>query len=179
MKLSWLGGLAFALAVPQAALADRLEAGARFGDWTVACEAIAVNETICVLSQQLIARNGDRFLTELLAFNDAEAPRAYLAARVPLGVYFPPGFSMRPEGAGEALDFEWQSCDASLCEALLVLDDAALQSLSAEVTAIAGYVPVTGAEPLVFRVGTEGLADGLAALARAFGVPGVDGLAAD
>ncbi|MCC6007579.1 MAG: invasion associated locus B family protein [Rhodobacteraceae bacterium] len=152
--------------------AERLQNGARFGDWTVACEAVAVNETICVLSQRLVAREGERFLTELLAFNDTEEPVAYLAARVPLGVYFPAGFSMRPEGGDTALDFEWQSCGEDLCEALLVLDADALAALEQGPAAIAGYVPRTGAEALVFRIGTEGLSGGLVALARALGVPG-------
>ena len=159
------------LAAPAAA--DRLQNGTQFGDWTVACEAIAVNETICVLTQRLVARDGDRFLTELLAFNDESEPAAYIAARVPLGVYFPAGFSVRPEGGEETFDFAWQSCAPDLCEALLVLDAEALSAIGRADTAIAGYVPRAGLEPLVFRIGTDGLGEGLAALATALGVPGV------
>lgn len=168
--------LAAGLAAPAEA-ADRLRNGAQFGDWTVACEAVAVNETICVLTQRLVAREGERFLTELLAFNDDDEPVAYLAARVPLGVFFPAGLSMRPEGGETVFSLEWQSCGADLCEALLVLDAETLAAFSAGPSAIAGYLPRAGAEQLVFRVGMEGLADGLAALARALEQPGIGSLA--
>ncbi len=165
------GTLAALTAAPAAA--ERLQNGSQFGDWTVACEAVAVNETICVLTQRLVAREGDRFLTELLAFNDDSEPAAYIAARVPLGVYFPAGFSLRPEGSEATFDFDWQSCATDLCEALLVLDADALSAIGSAETAIAGYVPRAGLEPLVFRIGTDGLGEGLAALATALGVPGV------
>jgi len=184
MKAGFLAGGAMRALAPAAATAalmagpaaaERLQNGTQFGDWTVACEAIAVNETICVLTQRLLARDGDRFLTELLAFNDESEPVAYLAARVPLGVYFPAGFSIRPEGADVTFDFAWQSCAMDLCEALMVLDAEALAALGGTATAIAGYVPRTGGEALVFRIGTEGLAEGLTALAAALGLPGVGG----
>ena len=42
--------------------------GARFGAWTVTCEALGVNETACVLSQTLVRSSDDRFLAEILAF---------------------------------------------------------------------------------------------------------------
>ena len=170
------GGAVAETAVP------RVENGARFGAWTVACEAVAVNETICVLTQRLVEAEGQGFLTELLAFNDAELPQAWVVARVPLGVHFPGGFGLRPEAgeaaeaaeAGEAaLAFEWQSCAPQLCEALLAVDAAALARLERAEGAIAGYVPAPGADPLLFRVATEGLGAGLAALAVALGQPGV------
>ncbi len=151
----------------------RVENGARFGAWTVVCEAIAVNETLCVLTQRLVASEGQSFLTELLAFNDADEPQAYLAARVPLGVHFPGGFSFQRSEEGAALEFEWQSCTAQVCEALLVLDAASLAQVETDDGVLAGYVPAPGAAPLVFRIGTEGLGAGLEALAGAMGQPGI------
>lgn len=151
----------------------RVENGARFGSWTVVCEAVAVNETLCVLTQRLVSSEGQTFLTELLAFNDADEPQAYIAARVPLGVHFPGGFSMQREGSEAALEFEWQSCTAQICEALLVLDADALDALETDSAVLAGYVPAPGGSPLVFRIATEGLGDGLAALAGAMGQPGI------
>ena len=161
----------------QAQTSQRVENGARFGAWTVACEAVAVNETICVLTQRLVEAEGQGFLTELLAFNDAEEASAWVVARVPLGVHFPGGFALQPEGEDTPLAFEWQSCAPQLCEALLGVDAAALAALESSGNAIAGYVPAPGEAPLAFRVATEGLGDGLAALARALGQPGVSGVA--
>ena len=163
-----------------AADAQRVENGARFGAWTVACEAVAVNETICVLTQRLVEAEGQGFLTELLAFNDADEAQAWVVARVPLGVHFPGGFALQPEGDETPLAFEWQSCAPQLCEALLPVDAAALAALEVSDGAVAGYVPAPGEAPVVFRVATEGLGDGLAALARALGQPGVaTGVAGD
>ena len=169
------GGVAVAalMLVGGVAEAQRVENGARFGAWTVACEAVAVNETICVLTQRLVEAEGQGFLTELLAFNDGEEAQAWVVARVPLGVHFPGGFALQPEEDDTPLEFAWQSCAPQLCEALLPVDAAALAALEGSASAIAGYVPAPGEAPVVFLVATEGLAEGLAALARALGQPGV------
>lgn len=175
--LSVAGALALGLvaggAAAQGERPQRLENGARFGAWTVVCEAIAVNETLCVLTQRLVASEGQGLLTELLAFNDAEAPQAYVVARVPLGVHFPAGFTMQRQGTETVLEFEWQSCTAQMCEAMLIVDADVLMALEGDDDVLAGYAPAPGAAPLVFRVGTQGLGDGLSALAGAMGLPGI------
>lgn len=153
--------------------ATRVANGARFGAWTVSCEAIAVNETVCVLSQRLVATEGQTFLAEFLAFNDAEEPVAYIAARVPNGVHFPSGLSLRGAEADEPLAFVWQNCSAELCEAILAVDAEVLGRIDIEAGAVAGYRPRPGAEPRIFRLATNGLGEGLAALAKATGAPGV------
>lgn len=158
-------------AAGDAAAQGRLANGAQFGNWTVNCEAIGVNETICVLSQRLVASSGQRFLAELLAFADPDSPGAYLAARVPLGVHFPAGFALREEAGEEQLLFEWQSCSMELCEALIRFDPEGLQRLDASESVIAGYLPQIEADPLVFRIGVAGIRDGLIALAGATGAP--------
>lgn len=169
--------LAMIFAAPGAAPAQeapqRIENGARFGAWTVACDAVAVNETICVLTQRLVEAEEQGLLAELLAFNDAEEPLAYVVARVPLGVHFPAGFALRPEAAEDPLSFEWQSCSAQFCEALLTLDSAALAALEGGGEVLAGYVPAPDADALLFRVNTDGLEAALSALARALDQPGV------
>ncbi|WP_349364320.1 MAG: invasion associated locus B family protein [Roseitalea porphyridii] len=159
---------------------DRVVNGERFGAWTVNCEALAVNETVCVLNQRLV-RSADRvFLAEFLAFDNTGELGAFLAARVPLGVHFPSGFSIRPDQESEdVLELAWQSCATDLCEALIPLDAEQIASLSAADGAIAGYRPRFGADPLVFRVDLTGLADGLAALARATGAADGDAGAED
>lgn len=157
-------------AVPAAAQ-DRLTNGTQFDNWRVSCEAVGVNETICVLSQRLVASSGQRFLAELLAFADPVEPGTYLAARVPLGVHFPAGFALRPEASDDQIAFEWQSCSTDLCEALVRLAPDDLEDLDGAETVIAGYLPQVEGEPLVFRVGVAGLRDGVAALALATGAP--------
>ena len=155
-------------AVAQDDAATRVANGERFGAWTVSCQALAVNETLCVLNQRLVRSADTVFLAEFLAFDNARAPGAYLAARVPVGAHFPSGFSIRPDQDGEdVLALTWQSCATDLCEALIALDPETVERLSSADVAIAGYRPRLGAEPLVFRVDLSGLEDGLDALAGA------------
>jgi invasion protein IalB len=174
-QIAGLAALAFGAAVvgmaPAATAQQRLANGAQFGSWTVSCEAVGVNETICVLSQRLVASSGQTFLAEFLAFADPEEPGAYVAARVPLGVHFPAGFALRPESGTDQIAFEWQSCSTELCEALIRLDPAALAEIDGAENLIAGYLPRVEGEPVVFRVGMAGIRDGLVALAQATGAP--------
>ncbi len=152
---------------------ERVANGATFGAWRVTCEALAVNETACVLTQRLSTRDGGQFIAELLALPRPDADGgAYIAARVPNGVYFPSGFALRPvtgDGEPEANEtrFVWQSCSAQLCEALVELDAAALEVLEGAEGLIAGYRPGLGQEPLVFRLSVAGAAEGVAALSGA------------
>lgn len=173
MKASvWtVGACAIACAAIMPALAQqapRVANGERFGSWTVSCEALAVNETVCVLNQRLVRSADNVFLAEFLAFDNAREPGAFLAARVPIGVHFPSGFSIRPDQESDVvLELDWQSCATDLCEALIAIDDEQIETLSSADTAIAGYRPRFGADALVFRVDMTGLQDGLAALADA------------
>lgn len=139
----------------------RVTNGMRFGGWTVACEAIAVNETTCVLRQRLVRSSDNTFLAELVAFWDAELEQALLAGRVPIGAYFPSGFVMRTEGAETRHEFAWQSCSQEICEALLQPDREMLAAIDAAEEAVLGYRPAMQAEPLVFRTRMEGLVEGL------------------
>ncbi|SLN22768.1 invasion associated locus B family protein [Roseisalinus antarcticus] len=148
---------------------ERVTNGQRFGAWAVTCEAIAVGETACVLSQRLVQSGGDAFLAEMLAFWSADGTESYVAVRVPNGVFFPSGFAIRaadaPEDAEQTM-FEWQSCSPDLCEGLLRLDPEALEEFEGAGEVLAGYRPGLRAEPLVFRMSVSGLAEGLAALRR-------------
>ena len=174
-SLTWRSNLAALLLgaciVGQPAAAQeantRVVNGAQFGAWSVNCEALAVNETVCVLNQRLIRTSDQAFLAEFLAFNNAREPGAYLAARVPLGVHFPSGFSLRKEGSEDIIEMTWQSCSQDLCEALISLDPDMVEELSLAEGAIAGYRPRFGAEALVFQVNLQGLDQGLSALASA------------
>lgn len=175
-KVFW-GGLpatlaAIGLSLPAQAETKRIENGAQFGGWTVSCEAIAVNETLCVLSQRLVRSDSNAVLAELVAFNDAEEVGAWLVARVPNGVYFPSGFVLGLEDDDARIAFEWQNCTAESCEALLALEPGHLDAFEAQGPWVAGYRPGITSDALVFRVSPQGLNEGLFALAEVLGQPG-------
>lgn len=142
----------------------RIANGTRFGSWVVNCEALAVNETACVLSQRLVRTSDNVFLAELLAFWSGDGSRSYLAVRVPNGVYFPSGFAMKPADAEEQTAFVWQSCSRDVCEGLLELPVADIAALEQAEELVAGYRPSLRSEPLVFRMSIAGAEAGLTAL---------------
>ncbi len=142
--------------------------GQTFGAWTVACQALGVNRTSCVLSQRLVRRADNAFLAEILAFTNADDSKRFLAARVPNGVYLPAGFALRPADSEDETRFVWQSCSARLCEALVELTPELARSLEgASGGLIAGYRPSLQSESVIFAFSAEGLTAGLDALAQA------------
>ena len=152
---------------PPSAPEQRLVNGARFGQWAVACEAIAVNETACILTQKLIAKADNRFLAEMVLVRPKGESRLILAARVPIGVHFPSGFVMKPEKSEERSAFVWQSCNRDICEAAIELSAEKLAELEKTGGATAGYRPNARSEPVVFRIAFEGASQGLDSLQRA------------
>ena len=145
---------------------ERVSNGARFGQWVVNCQALAVNETACMLEQRLVRSDDGAFLTDLLVFSSPDGSKNYLSARVPVGVYFPHGFAFRPVADEDSeIRLIWQSCSPDRCEALIELDAETLAGLeAAEGGLIAGYRPGILAEPVVFRFSVAGASAGLAAL---------------
>lgn len=149
------------------AQAGRIANGTQFGRWTLSCEAIAVGETACVLSQRIVRGSDNAFLTDILMFaNPQDAAQVFLAARVPEGVYLPAGFALRSEAADDAAqrDLTWQACAGGLCEALTVFSDDEVAALEDGGAVIAGFRPSLQSEPLVFRFSMEGARAGLDAL---------------
>ncbi len=146
--------------------AEPVANGARFGQWAVSCQALAVGETACMLEQRLVRSSDGAFLTDLLLFSSPDGSRTYLSARVPIGVYFPHGFALRPVAQEEGeTRLIWQSCSRDRCEALIELDAETLAGLeAAEGGLIAGYRPALLADPVVFRFSVAGASEGLAAL---------------
>ena len=166
-------GVVVALALPIGVLAqetaaepevERIANGQKFGAWTVTCEAIAVNETACVLSQRLVRSSDDAFLAELLAFWSGDGSQTYFAARVPNGVFFPSGFAFRADESEDRKDFAWQSCSREICEALLTLSMEEIEALEGAESLIAGYRPNLALQPAVFRLSIDGAVEGLTAL---------------
>lgn len=150
----------------QDAESSRVANGQKSGAWTVGCEAIAVNETTCMLNQQLLRASDQAFITQMLAFWDGKGEKRYLSVRVPTGVYLPAGFAMRAEDSEEVTEFIWQTCGRDLCEALIELTDEVVESVDREepVTMVASYRPTITADPVVFRFALTGLNAGLQAL---------------
>jgi invasion protein IalB len=158
--------LAAAIVAPAATAQDnRVVNGSRYGQWTVTCEATAVNETACVLSQRLVRTEDNAFLADILAFWSRDGEQAYMAARVPTGVYFPSGFAFKPEDSEDRFEFTWQSCGRDLCEALIEIDAETLTGLESGAPIFAGYRPALGMEPLVFQLDFTGIGEGMTALA--------------
>ena len=172
-----LGAFAVASGASAQAQTVRVENGARFGSWTVSCEAVAVNETLCVLSQRLVRSDTGAALAELIAFNADDGPGAWLVARVPNGVFFPAGFVMAQQDSDTQFDLEWQACSPDMCEALIALDGDILDQMVSGEDWAAGYRPDIASDSVVFRIGLDGLETGLAALAEVLGQPGPRGSA--
>ncbi|OCX66477.1 hypothetical protein BFP70_04390 [Thioclava sp. SK-1] len=143
----------------------RVVNGQKFGAWSVSCEALAVNETTCVLDQKLLRSEDRAFLSQVIGFWSADGTQRYLAARVPVGAYLPAGYALRAEDSDEVLNFTWQTCGRDMCEALLELDQDTMQSLAtSEGQIIGSYRPNVQAQPVVFTFSATGLADGFTAL---------------
>jgi invasion protein IalB len=146
----------------------RVTNGAQFGGWTVTCDAVAVNETVCVLRQRLLRRADQAFLAELLAFATEDGARRFLSARVPNGAHLPSGLVLRAEREGaEPLAFVWQSCGRDLCEALAEVPAGVIEGLEKAERVVMAWRPAVGAEPLAFALPFAGAGEGLAALAAA------------
>ncbi|WP_280842543.1 invasion associated locus B family protein [Sagittula salina] len=147
------------------ALAQDVSNRQSFGAWTVACEALGMNRTACVLNQTLSRDTDQAFIAQMMAFWSADGQKMYLAARVPMGAYLPSGFAIRAEAKDEAVPFVWQSCQGKICEAMREVDSEMLDELELDNGAVLGsFRPRLGMDPIVFRFSMEGLREGLAAL---------------
>lgn len=165
-SLATVAGLALALpSTGQAQDAAPVANGQKFDNWAVSCNAVAVNRTSCMLSQQLV-RDTDRvFMAEMLALWSGTGDKEYLAARVPLGTYLAAGIALRNTGQEDVHALTWQNCNARFCEALMELTPELIEELtSGDGTVIVSYRPQISGEQRVFRFNAKGLQDGLGAL---------------
>lgn len=139
--------------------------GQQFGEWTVSCEAIAVNRTACVLTQALLRDTDQAFVAQMLAFWSGDGTQSYVAARVPVGAYLPAGFAMRSETSEEVIQFTWQTCTQQFCEAMAALGAEKITELATgEAQIVASYRPGLAVDPIVFSFSMAGAGAGLAAL---------------
>ncbi|MFT6451796.1 MAG: invasion protein IalB [Halocynthiibacter sp.] len=146
---------------------SRIANGASFGQWLVRCDALAVGETVCYLSQKIVRTQDQAGVAELLAFWNPDFTISYVIARVPNGVFLPSGFAMKDQASEERHDFVWQNCTPALCEALAEMPIAKIEALEAAETVIAGYKPNRNAQDMLFQVKFAGASQGLTALKAA------------
>ncbi|MGH1330371.1 MAG: invasion associated locus B family protein [Paracoccaceae bacterium] len=146
---------------------SRIANGARVGQWLVRCDALAVGETVCYLTQKIIRTEDKAGIAEFLAFWNPDFTVSYVIARVPNGVFLPTGFAMKDRASEERIDFTWQNCSAALCEALAEIPLTTIQALETAEAVIAGYKPNRNAQDLLFQVNFAGASQGLNALKAA------------
>lgn len=164
-----LGGLfplALLLAGGPALAQERVANGARFGEWTVLCEAVAVGETTCYLAQQIVRLDTNVPLAALLVVPAAEGEGQFLSVRIPQPVWLAAAMALRLPGQETDLALVWQTCSAQQCEALIPLSAEQITTLDVAEPALVGYRAAPGEEALVFQTSFAGLAEGLAALSR-------------
>ncbi len=140
---------------------DRLVNGARIGAWVVSCEAVAVGETVCALTQQLLRPSDRAFIADIIAAWNGET--AVLIARVPLGAHLPSGFVLQA-GDGKQRNFQWQRCFGRFCEAAFTPSPEDIAQLEASDEVIAAFRPTPASAPFPFRFSMKGLSQGLLAL---------------
>lgn len=146
---------------------SRIANGARIGQWLVRCDALAVGETVCYLSQKIVRTEDQAGIAELLAFWNPDFTISYVVARVPNGVFLPSGFAMKDSALEERHDFVWQNCTPNLCEALAELPVAKIEALETAETLVAGYKPSRNAPDMLFQINFAGASQGLNALKAA------------
>ncbi|WP_407492486.1 invasion associated locus B family protein [Pseudooceanicola sp. MF1-13] len=157
-----------AFAVAQPALSQDTPApaqnGTQFRDWTLACRAVAINETSCVLNQVLVNAADQSFLAEfgVSLQPSADGPLAVLVMRVPTGVMLLARPAAEVDGdADNQISLQWQSCDERFCAASAILAAEDTAKLRAGQRAIVGYQPLGKAEPSVFQVSLLGITAGM------------------
>ena len=174
--LKRLPGLALALifagtVLPGAAGAQTAaQNGTQFRDWTLACRALAINETACVLNQVLVKAEDKTFLAEFgvsLQASD-DGPVAVLVMRVPSGVLLLTRPAAEVDGDKEhRIALGWQSCDPQVCAASAILSPEDTARLRRGKQAVVGYQPLGQDTPSVFALSLAGITAGMETLEQA------------
>ncbi len=156
---SILAGIGMVLAT-SAAAQDEVANNAAFGDWVVNCEAVSTQRTQCRVVQTQSRQDTGALVIQLIAYAAPEGG-AVLVAQVPIGVYLPAPLAFRAESEPDAPEqtMIWQRCLGQICEAALQLEAPAFAALTEAETVLFGYQPAPGAEAVITRVNTIGLAD--------------------
>ena len=152
-----------------AAAAGPVANGTAFGDWRVACQAVAVGRTVCVLAQRIVARETGALVGEV-TLRPAQGPEGaealLMTLTVPTGLALRarPAYRIPPAEEERALD--WETCGPRLCRAVRALGAEEVGALRAATSARVGYRPLRAEGPVVFDLSLRGVTAGLAALGR-------------
>ncbi len=140
----------------------------RFGDWIVRCEAVTVTRNVCRVVQEQVLRTDNSLVLRLIGA-PVDDGGAVLIAQVPMGVHLPSGAVFRKDGddAAPQTQMIWQSCYSSVCEAVLVMDEAELSQFEALNTILFGYRMSLDTAPTITQLNTAGFRAGLASLRAA------------
>lgn len=150
--------------------ASSAQNGTQFRDWTLACRAVAINETSCVLNQVLVNAGDQTFLAEfgVSLQSSADGPLAVLVMRVPTGVMLLVRPAAEVDGdADNRINLQWQSCDTRFCAASAILSSEDTARLRKGQKAVVGYQALGQSDPSVFQVSLLGMTAGLNTLEAA------------
>lgn len=163
-------GAGVSLGLPASGFAQGAPAnGTVYGDWQLACQATAINETACAIAQTISLSDGNRFLAEVtlqkLTIEDS-AERIVMALTTPTNMLLTaqPGYRVGTEE--ETLPLVWRTCTQQLCTASRVLEPAEVDALRSGVTVVLGYQSAASPEPIIFELSLNGVSAGLDALSQ-------------
>lgn len=148
-------GVMAASAPPAAAQEAR-----QFADWTM----LTLPGQGCVLQYRAVAPDAGLVLADLY-LSPAEAGRAVLSVRVPVGVSIADRAIYRHPGADSAVPLIWQTCNPQTCLAQIKIAAEEVGRLKAGRRIELGFVPTVGARRLSFAVSLRGVTAGLRAAA--------------
>jgi invasion protein IalB len=103
-----------------------------YGDWFVRCETANDEPQSCVMSQQVLAKEGDR---QLMQINLAKVEQGVLMTAIfPLGIYLPAGTNLQVDEL-EKTHFSFEFCTERGCFVNQLLSDELVQLLRKKKTA--------------------------------------------
>lgn len=140
--------------------------GTKYGDWRLACQATAVNQTSCAIAQTLTTGEQNTFLAEVtLQIAEIEGnPRTIMAVSTPTNMLLPAQPGYRVGKSGETLALTWRTCNQQFCSASRLLEESEVSALRSGLSFVLGYHPIASKDPLVFEISLKGVSAGLNAL---------------
>lgn len=144
------------------------ENGTVFGDWRLACEATAINQTACAIMQSLSVTETKQFLAEvsLQTATVEDQIRIIMAMTTPTNMLLPAQSGFRVGDTNETKPLTWRTCNAQFCTASRILEPDDVVAIREGLKMTVGYQPAGSAEPIIFDVSLKGVSAGLDALTQ-------------
>lgn len=142
--------------------------GTIIGNWRLACQATAVNQTSCVIAQTLSVGAQNTFLAEVtLRYAEIDgSDRTIMAVSTPTNMRLSAQPGYRVSDSDETLPLTWRTCTPQICTASRILEESEISALRANPSFVLGYHPMGNPEPLVFEISLDGVSAGLDALSN-------------